>query len=258
MRQIAREKVLDKFRKGNIEILVATDVAARGLDVENIEAVFNYDMPQDEESYVHRIGRTGRAGKTGKAFTFVTGRELFKLRVIQKYIKTKIKLLPVPSYDDVEEMRTTQFLDEIRNTINAGSLNKYIHIVERLVNDEFSSLDIAAALVKLKIETENPQEDLEETRERKGRDSNKGRDSGQVRLFINIGKKDNARPGDLLGAIAGETGIPGKVIGEIAMYDKFSFINVPSDYADEIIDGMSGVKIKGRKVNLEIANRKGQ
>ncbi len=247
MRQSAREKVLDKFRKGSIEILVATDVAARGLDVENIEAVFNFDMPQDEESYVHRIGRTGRAGKTGKAFSFVTGREIFKLRVIQKYIKAKIKLNPVPSYDDVQEMRTSNFLNDIREVINQGDLNKYIHIVERLINDEYTSLDIAAALVKMKM-NENGYKETESFGSTAG--------SEEVRLFFNVGKKDKARPRDILGAITGETGIPGKVIGDIDMYDRYTFVNVPSEYAGEIIDVMSGVKIKGRKVNPEVANKK--
>ncbi|MGE5379217.1 MAG: DEAD/DEAH box helicase [Candidatus Aminicenantes bacterium] len=249
MKQVAREKVMDKFRKGKVEILIATDVAARGLDVENVEAVVNYDMPQDEEYYVHRIGRTGRAGKPGKAFTFVTGREIFKLRDIQKYIKTKLKLHPVPSFDDVEEMKVNIFIDEIKNTVTKGGLKKYIYFVERLIDDEFTSLDVAAALFKMSF-GENKKETHTEAEPRSS-DLLK-----QVRLFLNVGKKDKVRPGDILGAIAGESGIPGKAVGEISMFDKFSFVNVPEIYAEEIIDAMQGNQIRGKKINIEIANKK--
>jgi len=249
MSQSAREKVMGKFRKGIVEILIATDVAARGLDVENVEAVFNYDMPQDEEYYVHRIGRTGRAGKTGKAFTFVTGRELFKLRDIQKYIKTKIKLNPIPSYDDIEEVKINQYLDEIKNTINQGKLKKYVHILESLLNEDFTTLDIAAALFKMNFEDGKNSSDanLNEKYSAQGE---------RVRLFVNVGKKDKVRPGDILGAFAGESKVPGSAIGEIDMYDKFSFVNVSGEFAEKIIGAMQGNKIKGKKVNIEVANNK--
>jgi ATP-dependent RNA helicase DeaD len=250
MRQIVREKVMGKFRKGTVELLVATDVAARGLDVENIEAVFNYDMPQDEYYYVHRIGRTGRAGKAGKAFTFVTGREVYKLRVIQKYIKAKILLNQVPTFDDVEEVRSNVFLEEIKNEIKSGGLKKYIDIVERLINQDYTSLDIAAALIKMSIEEDK------KTSAAKEKGEMKSASSKTARLFLNVGKKDKVRPGDILGAIAGETGVPGKVIGEIDMFDKYTFVNVPENYADQIIDVMLGNQIRGKKVHIELANKK--
>ncbi|MGE5682383.1 MAG: DEAD/DEAH box helicase, partial [Bacillota bacterium] len=205
MKQSTREKVMGKFRKGITEILIATDVAARGLDVENVEAVFNYDMPQDEEYYVHRIGRTGRAGKPGKAFTFVTGRELFKLRDIQKYTKTKIKLNPIPSFDDVEQVRINIFFDTVKKTIDDGNLKKYVRYIENLIDEEYTSLDIAAALVKLNLPAERSTPSFTSDDSRDG-------SLKPVRLFLNVGKKDKIRPGDILGAIAGETGIPGKVI----------------------------------------------
>ncbi len=249
MSQSVREKVMNKFRKGIIEILIATDVAARGLDVENVEAVFNYDIPQDEEYYVHRIGRTGRAGKTGKAFTFVTGKEMFRLKDIQKYIKTKIKLNPIPSYDDIEEVKINKYLEEVRNTINENKLKKYVRIIENLINEDFTSIDIAAALFKMNFE-ENKNasgEDINESYSVKG---------DKVRLFINVGKKDKVRPGDILGAFAGESKVPGNAIGEIAMYDKFSFVNVSGEFADKIMKAMQGNKIKGKKVNIEVANNK--
>jgi ATP-dependent RNA helicase DeaD len=249
MRQQVREKVLNKFRKGAIEILVATDVAARGLDVENIEAVINYDMPQDEEYYVHRIGRTGRAGRAGRSFTFVSGREIFKLKIIQKYIKTKIKLNPVPSYDDVEEMRTNTFLDELKQIIDKEDLKKYVYLVERLINEDYTSLDIAAALLKKTLGGNGKSHDEEAGFSHTG-------SPGEVRLFINVGRKDKIRPGDILGAITGETGLPGKAIGEINLYDKFSFVNVPASHAEKIINVMQGNTIRKKKINIEIANRK--
>lgn len=250
MKQSIRERVMNKFRKGIIEILVATDVAARGLDVENVQAVFNYDMPQDEEYYVHRIGRTGRAGKSGKAFTFVTGKEIFRLKDIQKYIKTKLKLQPVPTFDDVEEVRLNQFVDEIKDVISQGGLKKFIHTIETLVDDEFSTLDIAAALFKMQFNTGKSSSENEKDLSGK-KDSSK-----EVRLFINVGRKDKVRPGDILGAIAGETGLPGKIIGSIDMYDKFTFVNVPENHVDEIIDVMQGNQIRGKKINVEVAKSK--
>jgi ATP-dependent RNA helicase DeaD len=250
MKQATREKVLGKFRKGAIEILVATDVAARGLDIDNVEAVFNYDMPQDEEYYVHRIGRTGRAGKSGRAFTFVTGREIFKLRDIQKYIKTKIKLMPVPSYDDVEEMRTNIFVEDLKKIIDTGDLKKYTQIVNQLINDDYTTTDIAAALLKFNLEATTKQDDLNV------KDVKNKYSGAEVRLFLNVGRKDKVRPGDILGALTGETGIPGKVIGNIDLYDKFCFVNVPSEYADEILDTMEGNQIRGKKIHVEVANKK--
>lgn len=286
MSQNLREKVMGKFRKGITELLVATDVAARGLDVDNVEAVFNYDMPQDEEYYVHRIGRTGRAGKPGKAFTFVSGNELYKLKDIQRYTKTKIKRLTVPTYDDVEEVKMNQFLDELKKTIDEGGLKKYVQFVERLIDEDYSSLDVAAALIKQKLAvTDRKANDTDfeksydfdrsdskrsdsrksdskrsDSKKRSGSKSEKsyGRPSGNVaRLFINVGKKDKIRPGDILGAIAGETGIPGSSIGEIAMFDKFTFVNVPENFADEIISVMQDNQIRGKRINIEIANKKG-
>jgi ATP-dependent RNA helicase DeaD len=274
MQQNTRERVTDKFRKGKIDMLVATDVAARGLDIDNIEAVFNYDMPQNEDYYVHRIGRTGRMGKTGKAFTFATSNEIFKLRIFQKYIKTKIKLQQLPTYGDVEEMKENIFLGEIKEVIKKGDLKKYTHLVENLINEDYTSLEIAAALIKICLPPpvkEPVREFIKEGKPENGRDkrrdtSRKGSkerfskpntaNSKEVRLFLNVGKKDKVRPGDILGALAGESGLPGNLIGDIDMYDSYSFVNVPGNYSDKIIDSVSGCKIKGKKVHIEEATGK--
>ncbi len=147
--QPQRDRAMGKFRKNVTEILVATDVAARGIDVEDIEAVFNYDLPQDEEYYVHRIGRTARAGKKGRAFTFVVGREIYKLRDIQTYANIKIYRQPTPSFADVEEARIASLLDKIKENIEEGNLERYIKIIEPMLKDDFTSLDIAASLLKM-------------------------------------------------------------------------------------------------------------
>ncbi|QLC50010.1 DEAD/DEAH box helicase [Methanolobus zinderi] len=155
MKQQQRERVMANFRKGDIETLVATDVAARGIDVENIELVFNYNVPQDEESYVHRIGRTGRAGRQGVAFTFVSGKEMYKLKNIQKYTKVKISRKKVPSRSDAEDIRANLLSQKVKDTIDEGHLGKYVHWVETLLEEDYTSLDVAAGLVKLMLAEDN-------------------------------------------------------------------------------------------------------
>lgn len=149
MQQKQRDSVMSKFRRREIEILVATDVAARGIDIGDIEAVFNYDIPADDEYYVHRIGRTARAGKAGHAFTFVTGREVYRIRQIQQFTKTKIIAQKLPSISDVEEIRTNLVLEKVKGTVDAGHLGEYSNLVEKLIQEDYTSLDVAAALLKI-------------------------------------------------------------------------------------------------------------
>ncbi len=156
MNQSQRERVLEKFRRGEIEILIATDVAARGIDVEGIEAVFNYDVPQDEEYYVHRIGRTGRAGKTGRAFTFVSGRDMQKMREIQRYTGARIVQRPIPSPVEVEEARAGMILDRVREVLETDGMGPYIRMVEQLLREDYTSLDVAAALLKMHMAGSTP------------------------------------------------------------------------------------------------------
>lgn len=255
MKQVIREKVLNGFKKGVTELLVATDVAARGLDIDNVEAVFNYDMPQDEDYYVHRIGRTGRAGKPGKAFTFVSGGEIYKLRIFQKYIKTKIKQMNVPSYDDVEEMRVNVFFDDLKSVIKKGNFKKETTLLERLLNEDFTSLEIAAALLRMRLNTERKDDNSFDSKGKSGKGKSV-EDFRTARLFLTVGKKDKAKPGDILGAIAGESGLPGSVVGDIDMFDKYTFVNVPAAYVEQIIDALQGCKIKNRKIHIEEANAK--
>lgn len=252
LKQTQRDRVMNGFRNGKTEILIATDVAARGIDVDDVEAVFNYDIPQDDEFYVHRIGRTGRAGRVGKAFSFVVGKEVYKLKDIQRYCKTKIYAQPIPSLDDVTAIKVEKILEDVNQIISNEDLKDMIDMLENHLNEEdYTAMDIAAAFLKLSMGNEEAME------EEKGMDfGNTGAEEGMVRLFINIGKKQGVRPGDILGAIAGESGMPGKLVGSIDMYDKYTFVEVPTDRAKEVLIAMDHAKIKGKMVNVEPANQK--
>lgn len=255
LKQVQRDRVMQGFRNGKTDILVATDVAARGIDVDEVEAVFNYDLPQDDEYYVHRVGRTGRAGRVGRSFSFVTGKEVYKLKEIQRYCNTKIYAQSVPSVDDVANTKIENVLKDIDNIVANNDLTLMINSIQEKVNDsDYTAMDMAAAFLKLCISRN--QEEVPSA----GGDVDFGdtgaEEPGMVRLFINIGKREKARPGDILGALAGESGIPGQLIGSIDMYDKYTFVEVPREYAKEVLNAMKNVKIKGRAVAIEPANQK--
>lgn len=253
MKQQQRDRVMDDFRSGKVDILIATDVAARGIDVDDVDMVFNYDIPQDEEYYVHRIGRTGRAGRSGMALSFISGKEVYKLKDIERYCKTKILAKPVPSLDDVKNTKLDNMFDKIRQTIEEGGLTDMVNLVEEHVNqEEYTSMDMAAALLKMLIgDTLDREDEVEEFHFDTDKD-----DSRMLRLFINIGKKDKIKPANILGAIAGESGMPGKLVGAIDMMDNYTFVDVPAIHAEKILKAMNdNVQIKGRRVNVEKANQ---
>ena len=284
LKQIQRDRVMNSFRNGRTDILVATDVAARGIDVDDVEAVFNYDIPQDDEYYVHRIGRTGRAGREGRAFSLAVGSEVYKLRDIQRFCKTKIVPQPIPSLDDVTAIKAEKILDDVQQHIGDDSnLERMTDIIEkRLLAEDYTSLELAAAFLKMAMGDDyediadegRPLRDLDDLdrrggrndRGRNGRRRQRGDDEeymdrknargGMTRLFINLGKNQNVKPGDILGAIAGESGIPGRLVGSIDMYDKYTFVEVPKEQADIVMDAMNHVKIKGKSVHVEKANRR--
>lgn len=286
LKQVQRDRVMESFRKGRTDILVATDVAARGIDVGNVEAVFNYDIPQDDEYYVHRIGRTGRAGREGKAFSLVVGREVYKLRDIQRYCKTKIIPQAIPSLNDITEIKAEKILDQVQETLNDSDLSRVVNILEKkLIEEDYTSLDVAAALLKMAMGDDNEDiidnylparslDDLDSFGRSRGRDRGRSTRSGRrgatdraavdyvingaqehmARLFINIGKAQRVTPGDILGAVAGESGIPGRLVGSIDMYDGYTFVDVPAEYAENVLKAMSHAKIRGRNVHVEKAN----
>lgn len=253
MKQQQRDRVMDDFRSGKVDILIATDVAARGIDVDDVDMVFNYDIPQDEEYYVHRIGRTGRAGRSGMALSFISGKEVYKLKDIERYCKTKILAKTVPSLDDVKNTKVDNMFEKIKQTIEEGGLTDMVNLVEEHVNqEEYTSMDMAAALLKMLIgDTLEREDEVENFHFDIDKD-----DSRMVRLFINIGKKDKIKPSNILGAIAGESGMPGKLVGAIDMMDNYTFVDVPAIHAEKVLKAMNdNVQIKGRRVNMEKANQ---
>lgn len=292
LKQEQRDRVMNGFRNGRTEVLVATDVAARGIDVDDVEAVFNYDIPQDDEYYVHRIGRTGRAGREGKAFSLVVGKEVYKLRDIQRYCKTKIIPQAIPSLDDITDIKVEKTMDQVRDMLENSDLSQMVNIIEqKLIEEDYTALDLAAALLKMNMGEDNediidnfePARSLDDLdrysrsgrrygRDGSGRDgsfrNSRSRRRGAVdraavdyvigddmaRLFVNIGRNQNVNPGDILGAIAGESGIPGRVVGSIDMYDGYTFVEVPRRYSDQVLKAMENAKIKGKKVRIERAN----
>lgn len=292
LKQIQRDRVMNSFRNGKTDILVATDVAARGIDVDDVEAVFNYDIPQDDEYYVHRIGRTGRAGREGKAFSLVVGKEVYKMRDIQRYCKTRIIPQAIPSLNDITSIKVDKILDQVRETIENQELDDMIDVIEmKLIEEDYTAMDLAAALLKIVVGDENEEiaessrparslDDLDswggrgsKDKGRRGRNDASGRGKGRrvkasekvydyiagegnsmARLFLNIGKAQKVTPGDILGAVAGESNIPGKVVGSIDMYDGYTFVEVPNEYADTVIQSMKNARIKGKGVHAERAN----
>ncbi|MBQ8314931.1 MAG: DEAD/DEAH box helicase [Lachnospiraceae bacterium] len=255
LKQQQRDRVMESFRSGKIDLLVATDVAARGIDVDDVEAVFNYDVPQDDEYYVHRIGRTGRAGRVGTSHTLVVGKEIYKLKDIMRYCKTKIHLRPIPSADDINAIRSEKLMKQVDELIAGGELRAMTELVEKHIEEtDCTALEMAAALLKLSMG-----EFATETAFDAGLDMSEGEGKAErARLFVNVGKRDRIRPGDIVGAIAGESGMPGQLVGSIQMYDNYTFVEVPVDYADAVLEAMQNVKIRGRNVQIERANGNGK
>lgn len=246
--QQQRDRVMKRFRDGKIELLVATDVAARGLDIDNVTHVINFDIPQDPESYVHRIGRTGRAGRKGQAITLITSREYRQLRLIERLIKTRIVRQELPSLADVSERQADNLKEQLVKLIQKDHLATYRPIVSALL-EEYDSIDVAAAALKYAVEGADERVDEEE----EFNFGNTGAAPGMVRLFMNIGRLQQIRPQDIVRWIADESGIPGNIIGMINIYDKFTFVEVPEEYANRVLSCMHQNFIKGRKVNVEPA-----
>ncbi len=291
MTQAMRERVMAKFRRHAIEILVATDVAARGLDVDDIEVVFNYDLPHDGEDYVHRIGRTGRAGKGGKAVTFVAGREIYRLENIQRFTKSRIRREKIPSVEEVEGKRTDAFVESLRETLAKGEYKRHDELLDRLLGQDYSATDIASALIHLLGEDRNrtgqaipedryansPDPRARERRERpraeyerSPRDSRErsrpfeprgpreeagtvSHEPGMVRLAFNAGRAHSVVPGDFVGVIAGVTAIPKGEIGAIHLQATKSLVDVAEARVPLILKKLNGIQFKGRKLAVRVA-----
>jgi ATP-dependent RNA helicase DeaD len=402
MTQNMRDRVMNKFRQSGLEFLVATDVAARGIDVDDVEVVFNYDLPYDPEDYVHRIGRTGRAGRSGRAISLVPYRELFQIRNIERFTNVRIQRGRIPTVDEVAEARENVFLEKLRARLTSGEYQKYDHLIERLLEEGFDSADICSALIhqlqsgeaaKPAPKTESyerpPQEERFERRERPGRfedrrergprrerdprEDRRGRyddrhergfreerrpkyderrprfeerpprggtpvsksassekftprakpefdappmpqhpkptppatakaqttpektysdeeiiasvqnpepgpmekskispkqkpapaepkpkasratPKGQTRLWMNLGETQGIKPIDVVNAVAGETGLPGKVVGTVDVREKHLFVDVAEEHANSIVSKLKRASIKGHKVKVKVA-----
>lgn len=402
MNQTMRDRVMNKFRKSGLEFLVATDVAARGIDVDDVEVVFNYDLPYDAEDYVHRIGRTGRAGRSGRAISFVAGRELFQIQHIERYTRVKIRRAAVPTANEVAEARTSVFLEKLRVTLRGGSFKRQDHLIERLLEEGFTSTDIASALIhhlqggeaaaakpasepppKRKVNFEAPEADSSRSpisaqppppvrperrapdvsrkpwkareedsprrpslpnerpksnesdripqRPIRGAQSSdqyetqhlarqerrpldpaqstfpkssgtsdrnrpsfrhredssprvspapspgvKGRDpvgaslrpsasaaakprpsrrtpETQTRLYVNAGAEMGVAVGDVVGAILGETGLPGNVVGTVDIRERHLFVDVAAEHTNAIMAKLNRAQLKGRRIKVKIA-----
>lgn len=242
IRQSTRERIMKRFKAGQINILVATDVAARGIDVNDLDMVFNYDLPQEYEYYVHRIGRTGRNGKNGKAVSFVVGKEIRELHEIEKYVKAKIKLQKAPSSLEIEKIENDELLLKLREIISKQKLATNT-LVNSLIDEGFSFEQIAKGLayyITQKTETKN---EVKFT----------ANSSGLVKLFLTVGKKDKIKVKDIIGAIASKTSVSVNDIGKVILLENYSFIEIPAEYVEEVINTMAKNQIKGKNIKIEVA-----
>jgi ATP-dependent RNA helicase DeaD len=269
MKQAERESVIRKLRAGKIDIVVATDVAARGLDVEQITHVINYDVPNDVEAYVHRIGRTGRAGRSGVATLFITPRERRMMREIERFTGTQIKPMKMPSSKDVSARRIAVFKETVRKELQSGNLDLYVGVVTELADEgPFDMADVAAAAARLahgaravgKQAAEAPEPARSFAKPPRDHGESKGapppeRDDEEpkVRLSMAVGKKDGIRPADVVGSIANEAGISGREIGPIEIRDEITYVTIPARYRDDVIAKLGGTRFRGRPVNLRVA-----
>ncbi|WP_078554565.1 DEAD/DEAH box helicase [Bacillus alkalicellulosilyticus] len=245
--QMQRDSVMKKFRDSTIEFLIATDVAARGIDVENVTHVINYDIPQDPESYVHRIGRTGRAGRKGLALTLVTPREMKHLRSIEAEIKMSIPSSNVPTFEEVVEKQQSSWKKQIETLVEEDQDNALFSGMTTELLEKYPPEKIITALMKMTFATETGSDD-------DGYDFGEtGGAKGMVRFFINVGKNVNMSPKILIEEIADLVGIPGKAIGRIDIFDKFTFVEVPEEVAPFVYEALRHSRINGARVNLEPA-----
>jgi ATP-dependent RNA helicase DeaD len=252
MNQNQREAVIKKLKAGKVEIVVATDVAARGLDVEQIGIVVNYDMPGDPESYVHRIGRTGRAGRTGKSIVFVTPRQLKMKREIERYTNQQIEPMKLPTQADIVARRVSSLKEKIISALTDQDLELYLSLVEDFADENGCDIaEIAAAAIFLAVgdkPLEVSPEPIEVNRFNYP-------EEGMVKLFFNVGRKHRVSPADFVGAIANEADIPGKAIGAIDVNDHFTLVDIPQVFVSQILSKMKNTQIRNQSANIRLASQ---
>ena len=252
MTQAQRESVIRRLREEQVEIVVATDVAARGLDIEHIGHVINFDMPNDPESYVHRIGRTARAGRTGKAILFVTPRETRLLKAIEQFTGQRLTAMKVPSHADVAARRTALFKARLLKTLENEDLDVYLTLVEELAEESGKDLaEIAAAAARMA--RGNKPLDVPPPPEPAPIDFPLPTDSQTVMLYIDAGRNVGVRPADLVGAIANESNLPGKYIGPLEIFDYHSVVGVPAEFQAQVLTAMANATVRGQAANIRLA-----
>ena len=269
--QPAREAVLRRVRRGQTKVLVATDVAARGLDIEGISHVINYDLPGNPEYYVHRIGRTGRAGNSGIAIALTTPREQRYMSRIEAFIKQPISRRKLPSVNQVLAHRNSQFLNQLSGQLDQDDISSERMLVNQMIDAGHDPIEIAAAAMQLARthETDRPLPEIRESfqarraqqrksaksfSERRARHRGK-QEPGMVLLAINAGKAHGIRPGDVVGAIASEAGIPGKSIGAIDIGQRQTFVAVSEKHSRRVLGKLSRFTLRGRPVALQLADQ---
>jgi len=344
MTQMMRDRVMQKFRKSGLDFLVATDVAARGIDVDDVEVVFNYDLPYDGEDYVHRIGRTGRKGRSGRAISFASGREVFQIRNIERYTNMRIQRGQPPTAHEVEEARTLVFLDKLRATLTSGEYKRHDRLIERLLEEGFASTDIISALIHhlqggeaapakpaprpeerprperpprppyraeerpsrpqrlpdridrppapqhrpephptpppapapvapvvvakplVRVAPKPPPREVvppvavkEPAKPAEAKPAIKPKERVpktqpfQKRLWMNIGEEMGIVPNDIVNTIAGETGLPGNIVGTVDIRGRHLFVDVVAEHANGIIAKLNRTQIKGHKIKVKAA-----
>lgn len=258
MKQIQRDRVMAKFRGRYVNILIATDVCARGIDVDDIDAVFNYDVPQNDEYYVHRIGRTGRANKEGIAYTFLSNKEMWRLKEIMKYTKTTILPMKRPSLQEVEAKKANELMGKIKFICKNENISYFKKLIEESVDENISAVDICAALMYMKLKPQKAKKtektDHIEKNDRKTSAKKEKKDTIEsARLFFNVGSLDKVRRRNLEDLFNDHPTLRGIKIGNIDVYDKYSFVDVPYNDAKEICDSLNGMTFKGRILSVDIA-----
>ncbi len=274
--QMQRNRVMEKFRKRSFEFLVATDVAARGLDVDDLEVVFNFDLPNDAEDYTHRIGRTGRAGKSGRAYTFVSGREIYKLQSMVRFARLKIRRESVPSLDQVDEARASQFMDRLRGVLDSGQFEKHDRMIDRLLDQGYASTDISSALIQMlkggapskpvlpaaasaprpaaAAEPEpDPEDAADEPQTGAPQPVRTGKEAGMTTVFFNTGRKHLVTTAEIVGKITGVTRLPASVVGAIDIHQRHALVDVASEHADLVIKKLTGIRVRGHALKLSPA-----
>jgi len=269
--QGARIQVLKRFRDNQTKVLAATDVAARGLDIDDISHVINFDLPQDSESYVHRVGRTGRAGKTGIAITLITPAEQWRLGRIEKYTRQKMTKATLPTPEEIQQHREEKLLNQVDMWLKRGRCNREHEIVDSLVAAGNDPLEIAAVALKLARaeEKQRPIAAISKVRDiksgkqrpetkRNGRNngykpSKRSHETGMVRLKIDRGKKQGVRPQDIVGTIASVADIPGKTIGKIFIQDHDTLVDIPERFVSNVFDNASDILLHNKPVTVERA-----